>query len=329
MSRIGKLKSSIKTIVFLLVAVLLIFGVFFVIHEWDIRYGNFEDIDFSEGVVYYDGAEYVLNNDIETFLVICLDKKSTEVTADSYNNNKQADFLMLFVFDNEQKTTTAIQIDRDTMTEMNILGLSGDRVGTVEQQISFAHTYGNGREVSCRNTLDAVSNLLLGVKLRHYISLTMDSVTTLNDLVGGVEVTVLDDFSNVDDTLIKGEKVLLMGDQALTYVRARSSMDDSTNIARMKRQRQYIEALYGKAAECAENNVDFVVEATVKMSEFMISDRSLNQLQELANKLKEYEFVEIRTIEGESKVGDRYMEFYPDNDAIAKMVIDLFYELKK
>ena len=37
-------------------------------------------------------------------------------------------------------------------------------------------------------------NFLMDVKIDHYISLTMDSVAVMNDLVGGVEVTVLDDF---------------------------------------------------------------------------------------------------------------------------------------
>mgnify|MGYP000585160404 FL=1 len=68
----------------------------------------------------------------------------------------------------------------------------------------------------------------------------MDAVPILNDLLGGVEVTVLDDFSGIDDTLIKGETVTLHGDHALTYVRERYGLEDSSNSTRMVRQRQYM-----------------------------------------------------------------------------------------
>ena len=157
----------------------------------------------------------------------------------------------------------------------------------------------------------------------------MNSVSTFNDLVGGVEVTVLDDFTGIDDTLIKGETVTLNGQQALHYVRSRYGLEDSSNSTRMKRQRQYLSALYEKTQQCMESNDDFIVDATLKMSNYIISDRSVTQLQELARKFMAYEFVEISTIEGESKLGEQYVEFYPDADSIDKLVIELFYQPKE
>ena len=158
------------------------------------------------------------NEDVESFLILGLDKFEDAINNDSYNNDQRADFLMLLVFDNSEKKFTAVHLNRDTMVNMNVLGVAGQKIGTVNKQLALAHTYGNGRDVSCRNTADAVSELLNGVKVNHYLSITMDAVPILNDLLGGVEVTVLDDFSGIDDTLIKGETVTLHGDHALTYV---------------------------------------------------------------------------------------------------------------
>ncbi len=72
----------------------------------------------------------------------------------------------------------------------------------------------------------------------------MDAVPIINDAVGGVTVTVLDDMTSADPALEKGAEVTLQGKQALTYVRTRRGLDDSTNLHRMERQRQYMGELY-------------------------------------------------------------------------------------
>ena len=122
----------------------------------------------------------MLKSDVETFLVMGLDKASGTASSDSYNNDKQADFLMLLVFDNATKKCSAIHINRDTMAEVDILGVAGEKIDTVKKQIALAHTYGNGKNVSCQNTADAVSRLLHDVKVNHYISLALDSVAIFN-----------------------------------------------------------------------------------------------------------------------------------------------------
>lgn len=313
----------VLAIVFLVSAALLLLEV------WEKQQGRFPASEIDETSVKYNGTEYVLKDQVETFLVMGLDKFEGAVTNDSYNNDQQADFLMLFVFDNDAQTCTAIHINRDTMASMNILGVAGQKIDTVTKQIALAHTYGNGREVSCRNTADAVSGLLLGMKVDHYISLTMDAVPIFNDFVGGVEVTVLDDFAGIDDTLVKGETVTLLGDHALHYVRTRYGLEDSSNSTRMERQKQYLKSLYAKTQQCMENDDEFIVEASLKMADYIVSDRSVTQLQELMRKVSAYEFVEISSFEGESVLGEQFIEFYPDEDSIQNIVMDLFYKPKE
>ena len=235
---------------------------------------------------------------------------------------------MLFVFDNDANRYTAIHINRDTMVDINVLGVAGNKVATVHKQIALSHTYGNGKELSCHNTANSVTSLLMGMKVNHYASLSMDSVAVLNDLVGGVEVQILDDFSGIDASRVKGETVKLIGSQALTYVRTRKGLEDSSNSTRMQRQQQYIEALYDTFNQCATENDEFIVEASVKMSEYMISDRSVTQMQALAEKFGEYEFMGIEDIDGESVLGKEFIEFYPNEETIKDLVIQLFYEPK-
>lgn len=276
----------------------------------------------------YNGEEYVRKDGIETVLILGLDKFDGEIDETAYNNDKQSDFMMLLVIDNNQKKCTPIQINRDTMVDMNVLGLNGNKVGTVNKQIALAHTYGNGREVSCGNAADAVSNLLFGVKPEHYISMPMDAVPVFNDLVGGVEIEVRDDFTGIDDALVKGETVTLTGEQALTYVRSRQGMEDSTNEARMARQRQYIKALYEKTVEKAENDDEFAVQTATTMKEYLVSNYTDTRLQELVDKIADYRMAEIRYLNGEMVAGEKYMEFHVDEESTKKLVAELFYSLK-
>lgn len=311
-----------------LLAVFLLTGAFLLLELWEKRQSIFPEQKTENTVYEYNGVEYVKNEDVESFLILGLDKFEDAINNDSYNNDQRADFLMLLVFDNSEKKFTAVHFNRDTMVNMNVLGVAGQKIGTVNKQLALAHTYGNGRDVSCRNTADAVSELLNGVKVNHYLSITMDAVPILNDLLGGVEVTVLDDFSGIDDTLIKGETVTLHGDHALTYVRERYGLEDSSNSTRMVRQRQYMTAVYDKAMLEIENDDNFVIEASSKLADYIVSDRSVNQLQEIAKKLSQYKFTEIETLKGESVVKDGLMEFRPDADSIDKIVFELFYKKK-
>ncbi len=321
----------LKAVAVLLVFVLLASTALLLLHFYDKKQGNFplqETTEISNNL-YYNGQSYVLKDNIETFLIIGLDKFGVDVDSTGYRNDRQADFAVLLVLDQDSKKCTAIHINRDTMTDVNILGVAGEEIDTITQQIALAHTYGNGKKVSCRNFATSVSNLLYDIKIDHYLSLTMDSVAIINDEVGGVELEILDDFSNIDSSLVKGKTVNLMGEQALTYVRTRYDMEDSSNAARMIRQRQYLNALYSELISCTKEDETFLAKLSVKISDYLISDSSANQLQSTFEKFSDYEFAGIKYFEGESKKGEEFIEFYPDEDSVKKTVVDLFYQLEK
>lgn len=327
--KVKKIYKIIRYTVLAAAVIMLITSAILFMQAWEKNRGVYNETDYNDASeVVYEGKEYVLKEGIETFLVLGLDKFEDFKSVESYNNDMQADFLMLFVFDDEAKTCVGVQINRDTMVDVNVLGVAGNRIDTVTKQIALAHTYGNGRDVSCRNTADSVSDLLNGIKVNHYISLTMDSVKIVNDSIGGVRVKVLDDFEGIDDTLVKGKTVTLKGEQALTYVRTRYGLDDSSNVGRMKRQRQYMQAFYNKVVKLSEENKDFALEKMVELSEYIVSDRSINQMQDLADKFIGYSFEGIRVVEGDNLMGEKYMEFYADEKSVNEIVFDLFYQEK-
>lgn len=276
-------------------------------------------------ITYYNGTAYARREDLETVLLLGVDKFEGE-TPEGYINNQQADFLLLLVMDKQHETCTPIQLNRDTMTQIQILGVTGEPAGTFTGQLALAHTYGSGEEDSCENTALAVSNLLYGMEIDHYVSLTMDGVALLNDLVGGVTVEVLDDFSGIDDSLVQGETVTLQGQQALTYVRSRGGLEDSSNLHRMERQRQYLSALQQQLKAAVQQEDGFTLDALLQLNEYMVSDCTVDQLSDLGNSLAVYQVGDILTTPGNAQEGEEFMEFTVDEDALQQLVMDVFYE---
>jgi len=319
-------KTILKIGTALLAIVLLFSTVMFLFSVWERYFGRYSGNEWlTEDGLTYNGEDYVLRDGIESLLVLGLDTYSDTVP-ESYNNNKQADFLLLLVMDTKSGTCQGIHINRDTITDMNVLGVSGNRIDTVQQQIALSHTYGNGREVSCRNTANAVSNLLCDVPIDHYLSVTMDAVPVYNDLAGGVTLELLDDFTSIDPQMQEGETMTLSGQQALTYVRARKGLEDPSNSRRMARQKQYLEALYERSRQCVAEQDDFVAKAALAMTDYLVSDCSGNKLESLLSRYAEQPLDTIRSIDGELVQGETFMEFYPDTDSLMQTVIACFYE---
>lgn len=278
--------------------------------------------------IWYNDKYYALRDDLRTFLIIGVDKfENAAETDDVFRNEEQSDFLLLVVIDPTNQSCKQIQINRDTMTDIRRLSVSGQSTGYRKAQIALSHTYGTGKEDSCENTAAAVSTLLYGMKIDHYMSVTMDAVTVLNDLAGGVPVKIEDDFSGTDKTLIQGETITLMGDQALHYIRSRGSMEDSTNIARMGRQRVYMKSFYHQVRQRIDEDPMFVVYALLSISDYMVSDCTVDELAELSDAIYYAgPSPEILSLKGEAKVGEQFMEFYPDENALKELVINTFYE---
>lgn len=262
---------------------------------------------------------------LETILVLGLDKNEYPDDKRAYINDMQSDFNLVLVLDKDTNVCTPLLLNRDTMTEITRLGVFGDEAGTYTGQLALAHTYGSGGSDSCINAKKVVSKLLGGVTIDHYMSFTMDAVPTVNDAVGGVTVTVLDDFQD-SETLVKGKTVVLKGQEALNYVRGRHGAGDQTNISRMKRQEQYMSALIERLIDTAKKDPDLLTELTLSLGDSFQTDYAVNQLQKLADWLLEAKIEDFVTIDGEAKVGEEFMEFYPDQDSLEQVVDRIFYQ---
>lgn len=273
----------------------------------------------------YNGNNYEQNNNLQVILCVGLDSYDNQID-DSYRNDELADCIVLLVLDKTNKTVLPIQINRDTMTNFHVLGIGGRITNDSYGQIALSHSYGSGDIDSLVNVKDAVSNLMCDIKIDYYMSLTMDAVAKVNDKAGGVKVLVEDDFSSVDETLVQGQEVVLMGDHALTFVRARSGLNDATNLNRLNRQKVYLRSLYDTCKEKVDTDQDFVRNCLDSVTEYIIANTNVYGLSDIGNTLLEYELLEAVQLKGEARPGDTYMEFYADDTSLKELCINTFYK---
>lgn len=264
---------------------------------------------------------------IKTYLFMGLDAQGEATTVEEYDGTGQCDTLQLLVIDEANNTYIRLPINRDTMTDVKSLDDDGSYLATTYMQISLAHATGDGKEMSCENTVDAVSNLLYGQTIDGYASLNMDSIEVLNHLVDGVTVTIEDDFSKEDPSLVMGETVTLTDEQAMHYVRGRMNVGDGTNEGRMRRQSKYLSALKTKLIEkCQEDNA-FALDIYDALEPYMVTSLSRNDFIKLAASLVTADEQESLEIQGTNAIGKmEYNEFTVDESSLAEVVIQLFYD---
>ena len=284
----------------------------------------------SAPAVEYNGAHYTPKKNLTTILLMGTDHYTDDTSAeDSYRNGGQADFLVLVVIDTQNKTITPIQIDRDTMARVTILGVMGDKAGTRDAQICLAHGFGDGKEQSCLLQRDAVSGLFFDAKIPFYIAMRLDGISALNDAAGGVTVTIKDDFTRFDPQMQIGSTLTLQGKQAEYFVRNRKGMEVGTNEARAKRQTEYWDALVQTmdAQLRTQEDSDFLHVFFKKIDPYLVKNLTSGRIINELWKDRDYTRESMIHLSGEYKIGeDGFMEFHADEAALKALVMRLFYQ---
>lgn len=324
-------KDAIKATVALVFLVAVVVIVFWTIKTWEhdqYAVSTNTEVTAETAVeerkhIVYDGVDYIQREGLQTWLLMGIDETGEATGTESYIGGGQADVQLLLVIDHNQQTWQILQLNRDSMVEVPVLGVTGKVVGTEFEQLTLAHSYGNGKEQSCENTVTTVSNLFNGQQIDGYMALNMDAVAILNDMVGGVPVEITSDFSAVNPSLQEGTVVTLQGDQALTFVRARRDVDDQSNISRMARQRQYLSALQ---KQMEQQDSEFAVRAYDAVFDYMVTNMGSKTVTQIGQYMKEYTELDLLTIDGESKVEDGYIAYYLDEDSLQRTMLTLFYE---
>lgn len=284
-----------------------------------------KDAELAMRTIHLPSGDFVRKDSVTTYLIIGLDDVGKIQSSNAYVNSNQADYLVLVAVDNESRVCDFVAINRDTMAYVPMLGVGGQKTGTKAMQIALAYNYGDGTRSSCENTADAVSALFYGIPVDYYVAMSMDAVAALTDYVGGVDIKLDEDYTEIDPSYVNGADIILKGSAALDFVRARRQLTDATNINRMHRQSLFMKAFMDKLSTITISD-SFLDGANKAVSDYVLADANLNNLYEFVSNIHDYSFEDIKSPEGTSVDGAKYTEFYVDPGNLEKMIADVWCE---
>lgn len=316
-----------SAVLILLLVIVMLYSGLQILESTVLRTGADEQ-GFVSRTITRDGVSYYPRQDITVVMVLGIDQNGPVKASEGYINPGAADMAALLIFDDQDESCTILQLNRDTMLEMPVLGVGGKSAGTYYGQLALSHTYGSGMEDSCENTRQTISKFLYGIRIDYYLAMNMDAISILNDAVGGVTVNVTDDFSHVDPTITKGQ-VTLRGEQAIRFVRTRRDVGDQLNISRIDRQKEYIGSFLKKFRSRYHSDLEFAAKTYDQVSPYIVTDCSLNTITSLMDRYGDYEIKEVVSPTGENVMGEEYYEFYADEKALDELILRLFYTPKK
>ncbi|MDE7222892.1 MAG: LCP family protein [Acetatifactor sp.] len=283
----------------------------------------------KEGWIRHDGKIYEYNEDILTFLVMGIDKMEEVTESKDDVSGGQADALFLVIANPDDKTIKILAVNRDTITDVVMYNIGeGGSSPVVSAQIATQHGFGDGKELSCELTRDAVSSLLYDLPIHGYVSVNMAAIPELNDALGGVDVIALEDLSTMIKGATEGAELHLEGIDAFVYVQYRDTSVFESARGRLARQKQYLTAFIRQAIAATKQDITLPINLYGKLKQYMVTDVTMDELAYLASELINYSFDQdaIYAMEGITREGDGHEQFYPDSAALRDLMIQLFYQ---
>ena len=320
----------------LLGAVVLAVGAFIGMNAWGHRDMmkkanlNGEPLAYQE-TIEYKGHTYKYNDDILTMAFLGIDQRTMK-------NVEQTDFVgasdadIVIAIDTKTGETKVVAVPRDTMVDVDIWSTSGIFLRTQKTQLCLAYAYGDGGRKSCENAVTSISRVLYDIPIQKYYALDLDGIAKLNDAIGGVTVTSL--YSLEQYGIEYGDTVTLVGDMAEAYVRTRDMDDINAALNRSDRQIQYVKAFAEQALPAVVKDFSTITRLYNTADKYSQKNISLNNATYLGSLLLSKGVTEFTTysIKGTMKAADDplmpdvvHAEFYPDEDSLMEVVLDVFY----
>lgn len=318
----------------LLCIVVLSAGGFFLLHSQKeqsrlhVTAGNSVDMKGGYRTITWKDKEYQYNSLITTVLYAGLDSTDPLKASETYSNKARADSISVVILDKKKKKMSILALNRDTMTEIRRYTRTGEDMGTYVSHLGYAYSYGDGGEVSCEDLKEAVENLL-GISIDEYAVTNQSSITSINDLVGGVTVTVPnDDLAAMYPELKKGAVVTLDDSNVKDFLQHRDTAADFSNEGRIERQQAYVTAYVDLLKNRLASEPDQLWQEIGQMNDYLQTSITKNKYLSLARLLEKVSFTDADYYRptGKDSAGELHDEFYVDEDALRQLVIDLFYE---
>lgn len=276
--------------------------------------------DSFDGSVSYNGKKYEKNTAIDTVLFLGIDTSDLSREGVGIDEGGRSDTIILFAIDNENETITPLEINRDTIVDVDIYDNDGNYLTRGPRQITMQYAYGNTPRKASNLTKEKISDLLCRTRIDGVISLTMDGIEPIVDSIGGVTLTLMTDETDLDPSYVQGAVIHLDGAAARDFVHNRDTAIRGSNIERMSRQTQFMLALFQNLKGQGSDIVDTMEKAA---GDYLYEDVDADSM---ANFVR-YDYAgDILVLPGENRTEGVHDEFYVDENKLTEMILKLFYK---
>lgn len=286
---------------------------------------EFEDIlgaqkDRFDGSITYNGERYEVNTAVDKVLFLGIDQSDQTREGIGIQEGGRSDVIILFAIDNEKRTITPLEINRDTMVQVDIYDNEGEFLTRGEEQLTMQYSYGDNPRKASNLTKEKISDLLGRTRIDSVVALTMDGIEPIVDSIDGVVMKLETDETDISPEYRKGAVIRFDGASAKAFVHDRDVTVRGSNIDRMSRQTQFMLALFRNIQEKGGEILQTMEDAA---GDYLYEDVDADSMDHFTD----YEFTgEVLILPGENVEGKLHDEFYVDEEGIMETVLKLFYK---
>ncbi len=275
-----------------------------------------------------NGNAYNYRDDVISILLMGIDYMANEEKWEegTLSNGGNADVLALVILDTKTFDFDILYIPRDTIAEVIAMDPEGNYIDTISTNISTSHSYGDGGDLSCQLTADAVSGLLLGAPVNRYAALHFDAIYTLNNILGGVNITFDSDCTEIHYSFKEGKTAKLNNYYFKKLLMFRDYENPESASIRGLRAMNVLKAMFDQLKGKIMEDPTVALDIVNKLGEHITTDLELSEITYLARNIGKMDFSSdtVVRLPGETVVGERYAEFYADEAWIHDFVVEKF-----
>lgn len=275
----------------------------------------------QQGKIQYKGSTYQYNDEIHTYLILGIDSDEPVQTAKDYISGGQADTIFLLIADGKAKTFRILSINRAVMAPIQIFDQEGNDLGIYEGQLCVQHGFGDGGELSCQYTVEAVQRLLWDIPIDGCVALNRGAIYQINSAIGGVELIIDQDIPQWQWTV--GQIANFTDEEAYIWLSWRDTESETGATDRMNRQILYLKACLNKFQQ-SNHKISMAWSVYRSIREYLYTQADLPRLAWEALTY-DFDLEEMYGLPGTEVEGERFMEFYMNEEETKDLIFQLFY----
>lgn len=156
---------------------------------------------------------------------------------------ERSDTTILLHLSADRSFATAVSIPRDTWVMLPECKVDGETVGAFEAKFNTAFEIGGP---GC--TVKLVEQMT-GLTIDNFAVIDFEGFKNVVDALGGVEVCLTEPASDpASDLELPAGTSVVNGEQALSFVRARKTLSDGSDLSRIKRQQAFLSSMIREAS---------------------------------------------------------------------------------